>query len=208
MDDSVCPPHNGRVGRPKAPGAFPPTVKPSIPPVAGSTRPTPNAPPTTANRLQHTSSASPWELPWSRGAEMLHESSREAGLVIAQLMAEGAERLFCRGSVAIGPHLDATGIRLAGEERGFADLSVGTREQIAILPRISIAEALGAFVILDDQLTQSDGGRLAWLRDLLGEAARRIQVVVMTCHPEDYKEAPGAHVVDLTHCIRRSAPPA
>lgn len=112
------------------------------------------------------------------------------------------------GGMAIGPDLDATGIRLSGAERRFADLSVGTREQIAILLRISIAEALGAFVILDDQLTQTDRRRLAWLRDLLGEAARRIQVVVMTCHPEDYEDAPEARVVDLTHCIRRSAPPA
>lgn len=112
------------------------------------------------------------------------------------------------GGMAIGPDLDATGIRLAGAERRFADLSVGMREQIAILLRLAIAEALGAFVILDDQLTQTDRRRLAWLRDLLGEAAERIQVVVMTCHPEDYEEAPGARVVDLTHCIRRSAPPA
>jgi len=111
------------------------------------------------------------------------------------------------GGMAIGPDLDAMGIRLAGAERRFADLSVGTREQIATLLRISIAEALGTFVIFDDQLTQSDRLRLAWLRDLLGEAARRIQVVVMTCHPEDYEKAPGARVVDLTHCIRRSAPP-
>ncbi len=112
------------------------------------------------------------------------------------------------GDVAIGPELDAGGIRFAGAERRFSELSVGAREQIAILLRISIAETLGAFVILDDQLTQTDSRRLAWLRDLLGNAAARIQIVVMTCHPEDYEEAPGARIVDLTRCIRRSAPTA
>lgn len=112
------------------------------------------------------------------------------------------------GDVAIGPELDAGGIRFAGAERRFSELSVGAREQIAVLLRISIAEALGAFVVLDDQLTQTDRRRLAWLRDLLAEAAGRIQIVVTTCHPEDYEEAPGARIVDLTRCIRRSVPTA
>lgn len=108
------------------------------------------------------------------------------------------------GSVAIGADLDATDIRFAGAERKFADLSVGTREQIAILLRISIAEMLGAFVILDDQLTQTDEIRMAWLRDLLEEAARKIQVVVLTCHPEDYGSSPSIHMVDLAKRVRRS----
>ena len=108
------------------------------------------------------------------------------------------------GDVAIGPELDAGGIRFAGAKRSFAELSVGTREQIAILLRISIAEALGAFVVLDDQLTQTDGDRMAWLRDLLEEAARRIQIVVLTCHPQDYGPGPPAHVVDLVSRVRRT----
>ena len=108
------------------------------------------------------------------------------------------------GDVAIGPELDAGGIRFAGAKRSFAELSVGTREQIAILLRISIAEALGAFVVLDDQLTQTDKDRMAWLRDLLEEAARRIQIVVLTCHPQDYGPGPPAHVVDLTSRVRRT----
>ena len=57
------------------------------------------------------------------------------------------------GDIAIGPHLDGTGIELAGGERTFDALSVGTLEQVALLLRITIAKALGTFVILDDQLT-------------------------------------------------------
>ncbi len=109
------------------------------------------------------------------------------------------------GEVAIGPELDATGIELGGAEREFGRLSVGTQEQIALLLRISIAEALGVFVILDDQLTQSDERRMAWLRGLLADTAANIQVVVMTCHPEDYGIGPGINVVDLTECLSRSA---
>lgn len=108
------------------------------------------------------------------------------------------------GDVAIGPELDAGGVRFAGKVRLFGELSVGAREQIAILLRISIAEALGAFVVLDDQLTQTDSRRMAWLRELLEDAARRIQIVVLTCHPEDYGASPSAHVVDLASRVRRS----
>ena len=110
--------------------------------------------------------------------------------------------------VGIGPQLDATGIRLGDDERSFDDVSVGTREQIALLLRLAIAEALGSFVILDDHLTQSDPGRMAWIRELLGEAAQKIQVVVMTCHPDAYLagETVGkVHAVDLTERIERHA---
>ena len=105
-------------------------------------------------------------------------------------------------AVGIGPQLDATGVRLGGDERGFGDVSVGTREQIALLLRLSIAEALESFLILDDHLTQSDPKRMAWIRNLLGEAAKNIQVVVMTCHPNAYI-AGDEHAVDLTQCITR-----
>ena len=111
------------------------------------------------------------------------------------------------GEVAIGPQLDATGIELAGGERRFDTLSVGTQEQIALLLRVAVAEALGTFVILDDQLTQSDAGRMAWIRELLAETARRIQVVVLTCHPGDYQIDGARHVVDLTQCLTRSDAP-
>lgn len=151
-----------------------------------------------------------WKLLGETLLEVEKEETAHLGRALVDPVSERIAGLTAGryGGMAIGPDLDATGIRLAGAERRFAELSVGTRDQIAVLLRISIAETLGAFVILDDQLTQSDGGRLAWLRDLLGEAAMRIQVVVMTCHPEDYEKASGAHVVDLTQCIRRSAPPA
>ena len=108
------------------------------------------------------------------------------------------------GDVAIGPELDAGGIHFGGSERTFSELSVGTREQIALLLRVSIAEALGAFVVLDDQLTQTDESRMTWLRELLEEAAARIQIIVLTCHPEDYGSSAATHVVDLASRVRRS----
>ena len=111
-------------------------------------------------------------------------------------------------AVGIGPQLNATGIRLGDNERSFNDVSVGTREQIGLLLRLGVAEALGSFVILDDHLTQSDPDRMAWIRGLLNEAAQKIQVVVMTCHPNAYltgDQSDHVYAVDLTKCIKRHA---
>ena len=148
-----------------------------------------------------------WKLLGDTLREAQKTDSAHLGNALAQpVSARMAELTQDRyGEVAVGPQLDATGIRLGGAERDFGELSVGTQEQIALLLRVSIAEALGAFVILDDQLTQSDAARMAWLRGLLEETAGRIQVVVMTCHPEDYGTGPRTHVVDLTESVTRSA---
>lgn len=110
------------------------------------------------------------------------------------------------GDPSIGPELDPAGIALGGEDRDFASLSVGTREQIALLFRLSIAETLETFIFLDDQLTQSDRDRMAAMRDMLAAAAERIQVIVLTCHPDDYEAAEPHRMVDLSTCVARSLP--
>jgi len=85
--------------------------------------------------------------------------------------------------------LQAEGLEIGGELRTAGALSVGTQEQLATVLRVSVAEALGAPLVLDDHLTQTDAERVAWFRELLRTAADQIQVVVLTCHPLDYVEA-------------------
>ena len=53
---------------------------------------------------------------------------------------------------------------------------------------MKLAEQLGSFLILDDQLAQSDEGRLKWLRQLLRDGAchKNVQVIILTCRPRDY----------------------
>jgi uncharacterized protein YhaN len=112
------------------------------------------------------------------------------------------------GEIAIGPQLDARGILFGGSERRFDQLSVGTQEQISLLVRLSIAEALKCFLVLDDHLTQTDNERMKWMRDLLGKASSTTQVIVMTCHPEQYQLTGGksaVNTVDLPAVIKRSA---
>lgn len=65
---------------------------------------------------------------------------------------------------------------------------IGTKEQLATLLRVTIAEGLRCAILLDDHLVQSDPVRLAWFRKLLRAAAERTQVLVFTCKPDDYLE--------------------
>ncbi|MEO8179433.1 MAG: hypothetical protein ABI895_11440 [Deltaproteobacteria bacterium] len=68
----------------------------------------------------------------------------------------------------------------------LAALSVGTRDQLATLIRLTIAEELGSAIVLDDHLVHSDRQRLEWFRQALSRAAVKAQVIVLTCRPQDY----------------------
>jgi hypothetical protein len=151
---------------------------------------------------------------WQLLREVLIEAGRDdaqhlgKALVgpVSSRMAELTDGRY--GEIAIGPQLDARGILFGGSERRFDQLSVGTQQQIALLVRLSIAEALKSFLVLDDQLTQTDSERMKWMRDLLEKSSSATQVIVMTCHPEQYELTAGksaAHTVDLQALIKRSA---
>jgi hypothetical protein len=115
---------------------------------------------------------------------------------------------------AFDPELRARGVEMGDELRAHASLSLGTREQLSTILRLFIAEALRSFLVLDDQLVQSDYGRMSWLRELLESAAEEIQIIVFTCRPGDYLrvedgeylEPAGGRgsVVDLSRAIART----
>jgi uncharacterized protein YhaN len=92
------------------------------------------------------------------------------------------------GALSITPALKTEGVRVAGASSGdvLEELSVGTREQLATLIRLAIAEHLKSAIILDDQLVQTDPKRLAWFRDVLRRTSVQTQVIVLTCRPGDY----------------------
>ena len=151
-----------------------------------------------------------WKLLREELAKAAEEDATHLGDALVKPVSERMAALTNGrySAVGIGPQLNATGIRLGDNERSFNDVSVGTREQIGLLLRLGVAEALGSFVILDDHLTQSDPDRMAWIRGLLNEAAKKIQVVVMTCHPNAYltgDQSDDVYAVDLTKCIKRHA---
>ena len=109
------------------------------------------------------------------------------------------------GELTLGPQLDATGIELGGSEREFA--SPLGRNARADRARVATGDRGGpwdAFVVLDDQLTQTDETRMGWTRRLLGQVAEESQVIVLTCHPLDYEAESPTHLVDLTIQLSRT----
>ena len=90
--------------------------------------------------------------------------------------------------LVLSPMLDLDKVRTGGGLQDWRRLSVGARDQVATLFRFALAEQLGSFLILDDQLAQSDAGRLQWFRQLLRDGAcqKNLQVIILTCRPRDY----------------------
>ena len=112
------------------------------------------------------------------------------------------------GEVSIAPTLSTQNIEAGGGKRDLSRLSVGTRDQLATVLRLTIAEKLGSTVVLDDQLVQSDASRMRWLYEFMWQCAREFQILVLTCHPDQYHPAAGHTVrsIDLTEHIERTRP--
>jgi chromosome segregation ATPase len=73
----------------------------------------------------------------------------------------------------------------------FQSLSVGAREQVAVITRLAMAELLGAAgepsaIILDDALVNTDQARLERMHLVLHKAAEALQILVLTCRERDF----------------------
>jgi hypothetical protein len=109
---------------------------------------------------------------------------RALGDPIARRFAELTESRY--GGLDLGPDLTTHSIAAAGGDRSVQSLSVGTRDQLSTIFRLSLAEQLKTALLLDDQLTQSDAERMRWLGGLIRSLAANIQIIVFTCRPSDY----------------------
>ena len=122
--------------------------------------------------------------------------------------------------IGVGDDLTIATKTVDGVTVPFDQLSAGAREQLALLGRISCADlisspasaadatrhlagsgpttsldGLGVPLIIDDALGHSDRGRLDALAAILGAAAERLQIIVLTSAPERFRIA--ATRVDL-----------
>jgi hypothetical protein len=129
---------------------------------------------------------------WELLRNTLREAEQEEGTHLGRALGDPITKRFREltnsryGELSLGPDLQTQGISAAGNARSMSSLSVGTRDQLSTIFRLSLAEQLESTVLLDDQLTQSDPERMAWLRNLIRQAAAKIQVVVFTCRAHDY----------------------
>ncbi|MBS0980709.1 AAA family ATPase [Acetobacter thailandicus] len=86
----------------------------------------------------------------------------------------------------------------------FSDLSMGTREQIAVLARLGFAQLLHqqqgkSLLVLDDALSFSDKQRRERLFEVLTDAARHFQILILTCRDDILSEL-GGHTLHLRPC--------
>ena len=95
--------------------------------------------------------------------------------------------------------------QVAGAGVSLKQASGGEREQIFLAARLALAEVIARrerqLVVLDDTLTATDAGRLARVMRVLEEAAQKLQILILTCHPERYRALEGAHFINLEEAV-------
>jgi len=107
------------------------------------------------------------------------------------------------GRLKLGQTFGPAGVvpEISGEEAPLDSVSGGEREQIYLATRLALAEVLAReerqMVVLDDVMTFTDAGRMARVMAILEEEAQRLQIVILTCHPERYRGLNGALFIDL-----------
>jgi DNA repair exonuclease SbcCD ATPase subunit len=123
--------------------------------------------------------------------------------------------------VCFGDQFLPTGLRRNGDAgsapSGLDSESYGTGEQLSLLVRLALGGVLAkdepVVAILDDPLAHADSSKHRRILDVLREAsegnpnwtppAGRLQIVILTCHPERFDHLPGATQIDLEKLIRR-----
>lgn len=99
-------------------------------------------------------------------------------------------------------HLTRTSHSGQGQDTDpFSDLSYGAREQMSLISRLAYADLLKesgrpTLIILDDALVHSDHHRLEPMKRALFDAAQRHQILLFTCHHEDWQDM-GVRVRDI-----------
>ncbi len=111
-------------------------------------------------------------------------------------------------------NLEIVSLQRSGVEEPFDSLSIGAREQIAVLTRLALAELLRekgspVALILDDPLVNSDDERFRQMALALRKAAKAadfpLQILILTCHEARY-ETLGANIIRLADCRMSGEP--
>lgn len=110
---------------------------------------------------------------------------------------------------SVNEDLVLMGIERDNATEAFGDLSIGTREQLAVLIRLAYADLLSeagvpVTVVLDDALVNSDDERRDRMKAILYQAAKRYQILLLTCHGREYRDT-GGTFIRLEERVGRSA---
>ena len=146
---------------------------------------------------------------WKLLRDTLREAERKARETflapVRERLQPYLERLFPSTNLL----LDEDGLEIKSLRRGtvdepFTSLSIGAREQIAVLARLALADLLRekgrpVALILDDALVNCDDDRFRRMGTALRHAAERVQILILTCHEARYQTL-GARTIRLIDC--------
>ena len=151
--------------------------------------------------------------------DTVEECQNEALVAVGKPVEQAATRTLQRiagtriGSIRVGECLEPAYVipQRTDEPVSIGEVSGGEKEQIYLATRLALAEVVSRderhLVVLDDVLTATDSLRLARILRILEEAAEKLQIVVLTCHPERYGALAGAQFFDLEEMLRQCKPP-
>ena len=132
-----------------------------------------------------------------RTLEARHREVAEAFVrPVVERMRPWLQRLIPGAEPWLGEDLSLKGLRRNGVEEEFDILSIGTRELLAILIRLAYADLLTeagqpAMVVLDDALVYADDARREVMSTILYQAAKRFQILLLTCHGNLWQDCGG-----------------
>ncbi|WP_437924639.1 AAA family ATPase [Sorangium sp. So ce291] len=103
-------------------------------------------------------------------------------------------------------------VRRRGEAEEFGELSGGTREQLSVIVRLSLARVMARDqrslpLILDDTMGWTDDGRFLSMVQILRDAASELQIILLTCHGPRFERFQAPYAVDLDR-LRDARPSA
>ncbi|APT84529.1 AAA family ATPase [Corynebacterium aquilae] len=105
--------------------------------------------------------------------------------------------------------LEVSGRRQDGEIVELTQLSGGAQEQLSILQRLAIVQLVGEDegvpLIIDDPLGNTDSLRLRAMSALIAQAAKKHQVIILTCAPERFDYVAGADVRSMSQLLGAAA---
>ena len=91
--------------------------------------------------------------------------------------------------------------RLNGVEVDVADLSIGAKEQLAILIRLALTRIVQVGepfpVILDDEFAHSDPDRIGMMNNIFSDFGDEQQFIMLTCYPDKFSGYSPARTIDL-----------
>ncbi|EAR09134.1 AAA family ATPase [Reinekea blandensis] len=110
--------------------------------------------------------------------------------------------LFPGAELTVDDQLRPEQLQRKDQDRAdMTTLSYGAQEQMGLICRLAYADLLKeagrpTLIILDDALVHSDRERLDQMKRILFDAATRHQVLLFSCHPENWRDL-GVAAVDL-----------